>query len=188
MNDIETAEKIPRQICVAVNEHKRGVERAVLVQKRNAIVAHAEYIGIALLEVAMWLRGIEVGKLVLVEFCPNLAVVIAEHHRPLNAQTLHKRCEHLGRFVVVERTLQEPRHRIDHIPCHHNKVRICVFDDLFNRRKRKFVLFTSAERAADMHVGELQNSERFVLLFDDDFSAVALFEASVHFSPLWANP
>lgn len=141
MNDVETAEKVPCEISVAVDEHESRIKRAVLVQKGYAVVAHAKYIRIALLEVAMRLRGIEVGKLVLVELCPNLAVVITEHHRPLNPQTLHKRCEHLGRFKVVERALQQPRHRIDHIPRHRNKVRICVFDDFFNRCKRKFILF-----------------------------------------------
>lgn len=147
-----------------------------MVEKGYAIVAVARDVLIAVLEVAMFERAVEIAKLSLACLCPHFAVVIAKHNRPRLAELFHDGGKHLACLQVVEAALIEPRHRIDHIPRHDHEIGIGRAHDFLNRSERELILFSCAERAADVDIGQLQDPERLAVFFHRDFSSVARFK------------
>ena len=132
-------------------------------------------------------RRVKVGKCRLVALCPHLTIVIAEHHRPLDAEVFHNGRKHFACFEVVARALQKPRHGIHHISRYDDEVGLCVLYDFAYGVKRKFVFLARRYASADMDIRKLQNAQRLPRFFYYDFSAVTLFKYRRHITPFRHN-
>ena len=154
VNYVETAEKIPRKISVAVNQHQYCIQRPVFVFDYYGIIAYARNIFVALFKTAGRIRAIKIGKFAFGKFCPDLAVVIAEYESPLHAETFHKVGKFFCGFPIIVTAAAEP-HRINEVARNDYKIGVCRFYDFFNRGQRKLVFFSRKKPRAYMNVGKL---------------------------------